>query len=170
MHSSTTRLLSNLPILVKDGERYFKYAKVDLLDGGQGLLIYDYQTREKISRHADGKTYTRVVGTHSKPSPTTTVPFSQVQREVVRSVPIPSDATVRGSTFRGDVSKALIFSSTVLSSNGTFAAEIVDGGQLKAVLTSWQHHPDYVSAQTYRPAGAGKAVILTVLNRRSTGF
>ena len=133
--------LSKLPILVKEGDRYYKYAKVDLLDGGNGLLIYDYHSGEKVSRHSDGNVYARIPGTGSSLAPTTTIPFSQIEREVVRSVPIPSDTTVRGSTYSGDVSRALVFSSTVLRSNGTFAAEIVADAQLVPVLASWRNHP-----------------------------
>ncbi len=166
---SEPKPLSKLPILVQDGDRYFKYAKVDLLDGGNGLLIYDYPTGEKVSRHADGKVYARVPGVGSGAGPSTSVPFSKIQHEIVREVAIPSDATVRGTTFRGDFSKAFIFSSTVLNSRGTFAAEIVADASLEPVLNSWRQHPAYVSAQTYRATGTGKTVILTVLNQRSTG-
>jgi len=158
--------LSDLRILAQEGSRFFKYAKVDLLDGGNGLLIYDYQTREKLSRHSDGKTFSRVPGSASQPPPTTSVPFSQIKREVVKWVSIPSDATLRMSTYSGDTKKSFIFSTTVLKSNGAFAAEVVDSAALEPALDAWKNHPDYVSAQTYRDTGTGKAVILTILNKR----
>jgi hypothetical protein len=164
--STSHRPFSDLRILAQEGNRYFKYAKVDSLEAGNGLLIYDYHTGEKISRHSDGKVYTRVAGSGARVPPSTSVPFSQIQREVVRSVSIPSDATQRMSTYSGNTQNCFIFSSTVLSSNGAFAAEIVDLAALQPALEAWKHHPDYVSAQTYRGTGTGKAVILTVLNKR----
>ena len=103
-------------------------------------------------------------------APSTSVPFSQIQHEIVRAVEIRSNATLEGTTYRGAISKAFVFSSTLLQSRGRFAAEIVDETQLQPVLTSWHQHPDYVSAQTYHPTGTGKVVILTVLNQRSTGY
>ena len=163
---STSQPLSNLRILAKDGSRFFKYAKVDLLDGGNGLLIYDYYSNEKLSRHSDGKRYARVPGVAGGPQPTTSVPFSQIKREVVKEVAIPANATERMSTYSGDAKKCFVFSSTVLSSNRTFTAEVVDSGELDPVLAAWKNHPEYVSAQTYRPTGTGKTVVLTILNKR----
>jgi hypothetical protein len=164
----STGALSKLPIVAKDGEGLYSYAKVDLLDSGNGLMIYDYYTKEKLSRHSDGKVYKRVVGVGGDASPTTSLPFSQIQHEQVRTVPIPVDATAKLPPFKGNPASAMVFSSTVLSSNGTFAAEIADATQLQRVLRAWQAHPDYVSAQTWQPTGTGKVVILTVLNQRST--
>ena len=163
---STSKPLSKLRILVQDGDRFFSYAKVDLLDAGNGLLIYDYASGEKLSRHSDGRTFARVPGSGANPPPTTSVPFSQIRREVVRAVSIPVDVTQRMSTYSGDTTKCFVFSSTVLPSNGTFAAEVVDSGEVEPVLETWRNYPDYVSAQTYRPTGTGKTVILTILNKR----
>jgi hypothetical protein len=158
--------LSKLRILARDGDRFFSYAKVDLLDGGNGLLIYDYHSGEKLSRHSDGKTFTRVPRSGASPAPTTSVPFSQIKREMVRTVSIPVDATQRMSTYSGDPSKSFVFSSTVLRSNGAFAAEVVDTAELPAVLETYRNRSDYVSAQTYHPTGTGKTVLLTILNER----
>jgi hypothetical protein len=163
---NTSKPLSNLRILAKEGSRFFKYAKVDLLDGGNGLLIYDYCSREKLSRHSDGRQFARVPGVAGGPDPTTSVPFSQIRREVVKEVAIPSNATERMSTYSGDAKKCFVFSSTVLSSNGTFTAEVVDSAELQPVLDAWKNHPEYVSAQTHRPTGTGKTVVLTILNKR----
>jgi len=88
---TTPPSLSKLRILVRDADRYYSYAKVDLLDGGNGLLVYDYYTGEKLSRHSDGRVYSRTPGSGSQPAPTTTVPFSNIQQEVVRAVPIPPE-------------------------------------------------------------------------------
>ena len=165
---TTIKPLSKLLILVRDGGKLFKYAKADLLDGGNGLLLYDYQTREKVSRHSDGNVFSRVAGSGHHPQPTTTLPFSEIRHEVVRTVPIRSDATFNLPLCeRRRSSNAFVFSSTVMRSNGTFAAEVVDETQLPEVLAAWQDHPDFVSAQTCRPTGHGKTVILTVLNARS---
>ena len=164
--STSSPPLSKLRILAQEGSRFFKYAMVDLLDSGNGLMIYDYQTREKLSRHSDGKSFSRVAGSGSKPQATTSVPFSQIKREVVKWASIPSDATLRMSTYSGDTEKCFIFSSTVLKSNGAFAAEVADTSALQPVLEAWKNHPDYVSAQTYRATGTGKTVILTILNKR----
>lgn len=162
--------LSKLRILVRDGHHYYTYAKVDLLDDGNGLLIFDYLSKEKVSVHADGKTFTRTAGAARHPLTTTSVPFSEIGRQIVRAVPIPSDATYRLAPYSGDVSGAFVFSSTVMNSRGSFAAEVVDNSYLAAAIDAWAHHPHYVSAQTYRPTGTGKAIILTVLNQRSTGW
>jgi hypothetical protein len=161
---------SAVPILIRDGDAVFKYAKCDRLEGGNGLLIYDYETGEKLSRHSDGNIYSRVGGSGEHLPPTTSVPFSSIGHEIVKDVAILSDVTFRLKPHTGPIpSNALVFSSTVLSSNGTFAAELVDDGQLPSVLRSWENHPAFVSAQTCRQLAQGKTAILTVLNRRSSG-
>ncbi len=96
------------------------------------------------------------------------MPFSDIQHERISAVPIPVDATNQLPLYHGDrVDDAFVFSSTVMNSNGTFAAEIVDDSQLSETLSAWQACPDYVSAQTCRSNELGKTVILTVLNQRS---
>ena len=164
----STAALTDLRILAHDGTDHFSYAKVDLLDQGNGLLVYDYVTGEKLSRHSNGNVFTRIPGSGTYPPPTTTVPFSQIQHEIVRRVAIPSTATHQLPRYTGDPSDAFVFSSTVLRSDGWFAAEVVDDAQLQATLAAWRAQPDYVSAQTWRPTGTGKTVVLTVLNQRST--
>ena len=39
-----THSLSKLGILGHDGDQHYSYAKIDSLNGGNGLIIYDYQT------------------------------------------------------------------------------------------------------------------------------
>ena len=162
-------LLSDLRVLVKDQDRYYTYAKVDVLDGGNGLMLYDYYTGEKVSRHSDGRVWSRKGGGGSQTAPTTAIPFSDIEREAVRAVAIPSDATRELPLYKGDPANAFIFSSTVLSSHGRFAAEVVADAILEPTLSAWRQHPDYLSAQTWQRTGTGKTVILTVLNQRSTG-
>jgi hypothetical protein len=161
--------LKDLRIVVSDGSEHRTFAKVDLLDSGHGLMIYDYQSRMKLSVHQDGQDFARVAGSGQSTIPTTSVPFSDIQHRVVYRAPIPPDSLSQLPPYTGPIDNCLVFSSTVFPSNGTFAAEIVDNSRLSAVLDTWHHHPDYVSAQTWRPTGAGKAVILTILNQRSTG-
>ena len=160
--------LNKLRIVADDHGTLYSYAKVDLLDQGNGLLIYDYESGEKLSRHSDGTAYSRVPGSTSPPSITTSVPFSQIEHEVVRSVEIRSDATNRLPLYQGGRDHAFVFSSTVLQSRGAFAAEIVDEAHVDVVLEAWRLHPLYRSAQTCLATGTGKAVVLTVLNQRST--
>jgi hypothetical protein len=78
---------SRFRVLVKDDDKYFKYAKVGWLDEGNGLLIYDYQTGEKLSRHSDGHTYLRPAGSGQHLPPSTSVPFSAIERELVLNRP-----------------------------------------------------------------------------------
>lgn len=159
--------MSKLRILMRDGDAYYKYANVDWLDGGNGLLIYDYASGEKLSRHEDGHIYSRIAGAGEHSAPSTTVPFSDISHETVRQVPIPPEVAPQLQPYQGDESNCFVFSSTCLSSNATFAAEIVDDENLSPVLEMWTQHPDYVSAQTCRSNEAGKSVVLTVLNSRS---
>lgn len=143
---------------------------VGFLDGGAGLMIYDYQTARKVSYHSDGHVYDRIAGAGQQASPSTSVPFSDIEHEQVVQVPIPVDATANLPLYQGSqTNSAFTFSSTVMNSNGTFAAEIVDNSLVSQVLKSWEDRPDYVSAQTCRSNLLGKTVILTILNERSTG-
>lgn len=161
--------LGELRILVQDGSLYRKYAKVDWLDSGNGVLIYDYQTGRKLSRHSDGRIWDRIGGAGQPASLSTSVPFSDIEHEQVYAVPIPVDATNELPLYHGErIADAFVFSSTVMNSNGTFAAEIVDNSRLSRTLAAWRAHPAYVSAQTCRSNELGKMLILTVLNQRST--
>ena len=161
--------LSKLRILVQDGTGYRSFAKVDLLDAGNGLLLYDYGTGLKLSAHSDGREYRRVPGVGAATTPTTSIRFSDIAHRTVYEAPIPPCGLESLPPYQGPTENAFVFSSTVFPSNGTFAAEIADDRRLTAVLEGWKQHPDYVSAQTWRPTGTGKNVVLTVLNRRSTG-
>ena len=118
--------LKDLRILVSDGSEYRSYAKVDVLDSGNGLMIYDYQTRTKLSVHSDGKDFSRVAGSGQHPTPSTSVPFSDIQHRAVRRVSIPAESLVQLPRYTGPVDGCIVFSSTVFPSNGTFAAEVVD--------------------------------------------
>lgn len=161
--------LSDLRILVHDQERseLRRYAKVDLLDGGNGLMIYDYESRTKLSLHEDGTVYERTAGAGEHTAPGTTIPFSKIQQQTVRQVSIPPDSLTRLPVYTGNPEGHLVFSSTVFPSNGTFAAEIVDDSRVAETRAAWETRPDYVSAQTWRPTGTGKTVFLTILNQRS---
>jgi hypothetical protein len=159
--------LRKLRILVKDADVYYKYANVDWLDGGQGLLLYDYYTGEKLSRHPN-QIFLRVPGSGQHQAPSTAIPFSSVDQEVIRQVAIPSDLTTQLPKYQGDPADCFVFSSTVISSNGTFAAELVRDSGLQATLAAWERHPEFVSAQTCRANTQGQSVILTLLNKRST--
>lgn len=160
--------LRKLRILVDESGTLYKYANVDWLDGGQGLLIYDYYSGEKLSRHPN-QTYQRVGGAGAHTAPTTELPFSDIEHQVVREARIPSDATQHLPKYHGTASTdAFVFSSTVMQSNGTFAAELVADGRIQETLAAWRRHPDYLSAQTCRSNQQGHSVILTVLNSRFT--
>jgi len=150
--------LSKLRVLVQDGTGYRSFAKVDLLDSGHGLLVYDYGSGMKLSAHSDGKDYRRVRGVGAATTPTTSIPFSDILHRVIYQEPIPPHSLQRLPQYSGSTQHAFVFPSTVFPSNGTFAAEIVDDSRLSAVLNEWEQHPDYVSAQTWRscPASRGK--------------
>jgi hypothetical protein len=166
---SNSTALDKFLVLVRDEDTYYKYAKVDWLDEGQGLFLYDYHIGEKLSRHSNGNVYRRPAGAGQHVPPTTAVPFSDITHEVVKQVPIPSNVSVGlEQCSRATPSNAFVFSSTALQSNATFAAELVDDSLLSNVLQAWQNHPDYVSAQTCRANNLGKNVVLTVLSSRST--
>jgi len=162
--------LSKLRVLVADTIGYRSFAKVDLLDDGNGLLVYDYASGTKLSAHSDGKEYRRVPGVGTPTTPTTSIPFSDILHRKVYEAPIPPHSLETLPPYSGTTQNAFVFSSTVFPSNGTFAAEVADDSRLSAVLDGWGRHPDYVSAQTWRPTGTGKHVILTLLNKRSTGI
>lgn len=153
-----------------EDDEHYRYAKIDWLDDGDGVLMYEYGPERKLSRHEDGNTFDGVVGQEIDRSATTRIPFSDIEREEIRNVRIPSDLTQNLERLNGSPGPHdFTFSSTVLNaSHATFAAEIVDDRNREAVLDLWQEHPDYVSAQTAVSNEAGKSLVLTVLNSRST--
>lgn len=160
--------LRKLRILVKDGSSYYKYGKLDWMDNGEGLLLYDYESGEKLSRHRN-QTFLRVAGSGEHHAPSTAIPFSDVTREIIREVPIPSDATQRLPQYHGEPTGAFVFSSTVVSSRGTFAAELVQDSRVAETIAAWERRPEFVSAQTCRANDLGQSVVLTILNQQSTG-
>lgn len=164
------RSLSEFRILCEDEDDWYKFAKLAWLDDGDGVLLWEYGPQRKLSRHKDGNTYDGVVGEGSARSVTTRIPFSEIKHEEIRNVGIPSNLTQDLDPLgREPGPKDFTFSSTVLrASSATFAAEIVDDQNKRAVLDLWQKHPDYVSAQTAVSNEAGKSLVLTVLNSQTT--
>lgn len=161
--------ISKIPILIEQKGTYYKYAKVDSLDAGKGVLIYDYRGGRKISRHADGTRWDRIAGAGEHVPPATSVKYSDIRHEVIWEVPLPVDTLEHLDPLAGTVpSNAFVFSSTVLSSYGTFAAELVADEDVDAVAKAWARNPYYVSAQSCRTNVNGKTLILTALNRGTT--
>lgn len=154
------------PVLIQRGAAMYKYATISWLDNGAGVMIYNEGTSKKLSRHKDGNVYNRIPGTRES-SHSTTVPFSDILREQLALVPIPSSFLSNRSTWHRTVpANALVFSSTVLASNGYFVAELVDDTGVSAVLKSYSDHRDFLGAQAVR-ASAGKTLVVSVLNQRN---
>ena len=151
-------------------EHLYKYAYVDRLDQGDGLLVVIPYIREKASRHRDGETYDGSFGTGEDRPLEVRVPFSEITDEIVKSAPITSGVITEEFRLTGLVPEnALIFSSTVLHSASSFAAQVVDDSRLSKALRAWETHPDVLSAQTYRSNERGKTIILSVIHAASEG-
>ena len=154
----------SIRVLAKDQQTHYRFGTVDRIDDGSGLMVWLQHSAEKVSRHSDGKTWIRTAGAGERTEPSIRVPFSNITREVVHAVQIPSDLTYRTKPFHGKTDNAFVFSSTVLNHNPTFAAELVDPTVLPAAMEEWRRNPRYVSAQTCSTGWGGKTLILTVLH------
>lgn len=153
-------------VLVQDGDSLYRFAQVDQLDEGQGVLLYFHHSGEKVSRHSDGRTWKREAGAGDVSRPEIRVPFSDIHHEIVHKVSIQADPPPRTKPFLGNSSNAFIFSSTVLPHNAAFAAELVDRSMVEQTLLGWSTRADYVSAQACSTHLVNKALILTVLHDR----
>ncbi len=160
--------LKNLPIVIREGDAYYKVGKVDV--SGSGKDVYAYLWGTKVSRHADGKTYTRRVGSTGGQRYELRIPTTAIATEAVASVPLPSNLTFQAKPFSGDPARAFVFSSTVLSSNGAaIAVEVVKNSLRDDTLARWKAYEGTVSAQTIIDKKLDQSVILTVLHQKSTG-
>lgn len=160
--------LKNLPIVIREGDAYYKVGKVDVSKSGKDVYAYLWKT--KVSRHADGRTYTRKVGSTGSQSVEMRVPTTSIATEAVAAVALPSNLTLQAKPYRGDPAQAFVFSSTALSSKGAaIAVEVVRNALRDETLARWKAHDGTVTAQTIIDRKLGQSVILTVLHQKSTG-
>ena len=160
--------LRKIPVFVRDGESFYKYATIDWLDSGNGVMVHNQASGEKLSRHSNGNTFARVPGSPGG-TRSTSVPFSDIEHEIVTQVPIPSSFTWgRRPWTKALPGGAVTFSSTVLESRGTFVAEVAAEHRLAGVVAAYEHHPCFLSAQTHHDNGLGKTLVVSILNARST--
>ena len=147
----------------------YEFAVVDWLDGDNGILLFFHHSKTKLSRHSDGRTYERIAGSGHTREPELRVPFSQISREVVKEVRIPSDLTygrrVRAGPLPGN---GVAFPASVLASATSFAAEVVDNQLLESTVRAWHEMPACLSLQTWQTSGFAKTLVLTVLSSSST--
>ena len=157
-------MLKDLRVLISDEGQHYRFAKADIVDQGQGLMMWLEPGQTKTSRHSDGLTFSGKAGAGQALQLSLNVPFSDIRHEFVCRVLIPSDATRLGSPYLGATANALVFPTSALHSSSSFAAELVDAEHLPYVLKAWQERPGVISAQTWVSMGAAKAIFMTILS------
>jgi hypothetical protein len=155
---------NKIRVLARDGETIYRFAIVDQIDDGSGLLLWFHHSQEKVSRHSDGRTWARTAGAGEQVEPAIRVRYSDITQEEIHAVAIPSDLTFRTKPYHGNANEAFVFSTTTLAHNASFAVQLVDPVYLSPALEAWKRHPQYVSAQTCSTNWGGKALIMTVLH------
>jgi hypothetical protein len=82
-------VLKDLRVLIDDNGRHYRFAKADVLDQGQGLVVWLEPQQIKTSRHSDGRTLSRAISGDQAREQALRVPFSDVRHEIVCYVPMP---------------------------------------------------------------------------------
>lgn len=124
----------------------------------------------KDSRHSDGVTY--LTSTNDSRTSELRVPTSDVTREVVNFIQLPSSNAAE--SLRGAIKPTdLILNTSSVGTTPRLAVEIAADNYLPAVLAAWQTYSTVSSVQTQVDKGLGQTLIVALApgstSMRSTG-